>query len=241
MVEQSASGPNAAEFARLVKEMEGAAYPAWLLFNTGGWLINARTNVVAFAYAVQNMPAGSAILEIGTYLGQSVCMLTYLLWKYRREAAVFCCDPYDFEGTEAPIGGFFDAGSSAYRDYCLETVRRNLQTFSNHCLPHLVEAGSHDFLAAWAAREERHDVFGRPARLGGPLGLVYIDGAHAYEAVKGDFEGADPFIAPGGFVLFDDSTPDWPGVHRVVQEVLRRPDYELVFNPPNYFFRKRAR
>jgi len=241
MADQTSSSVYEAEFARLAAELEQGGYPAWLIINTGGWLMNAASNAVAFSYAIKNMPRDTAVLEIGTYLGQSACMITYLMWRHGRFAPMFCCDPYHFEQTEKPIGGFFDASTKEFRQYCIETAKRNLAMFSGHHVPHLVEAYSHEFLAAWARGQQCGDLFGRPVRLGGPLGFVYIDGSHTYEAAKGDFLGADPFVVPGGFVFFDDSTPGWAGVHRVVQEVLQRPDYELLFARPNYFFRKRSR
>ena len=240
MPEQDSRQLIEAEFARLAAELEQGGYPSWLIINTGGWLMNAASNAVGFSYAVKNMPRQTAVLEIGTYLGQSACMITYLMWKHAHFAPMFCCDPYHFEDTEKPIGGFFDASTRSFRDYCMETARRNLQTFSAHHVPHLVEAYSHEFLAAWARGDQCRDLFGRVVNLGGPLGFVYIDGSHTYEAARGDFLGADPFVVPGGFVFFDDSTPNWAGVHRLVQEVLQRPDYELLFARPNYFFRKRG-
>lgn len=226
------------ELLGLSGDLNSSYYPFWLLVQTGGWLSRAPGNIPGMVFSIKHLPEGSSVLEIGTYLGQSACMITYLMWKHSRFAPFFCCDPYHFENTDAPIGGFFDAGSQVFREYCRETAKRNLQVFSAHHLPFLVEDYSQDFLAAWGRHEDREDVFGRRVRLGGPLGFVYIDGAHTYEAAKADFEGSDPFLVPGGFVLFDDSTPNWPGPHAVAREVLGRHDYELVATLPNYLLRK---
>jgi hypothetical protein len=49
------------------------------------------------------------------------------------------------------------------------------------------------------------DVFGRNVVLGGSLSFCYIDGNHTYGFAKRDFENKDRFLAPGGFIFFDDS------------------------------------
>ena len=87
----------------------------------------------------------------------------------------------------------------------------------------------------------RSDVLGPSgASLGGPISFCFIDGNHAYEYAKRDFEDADEFLERGGFILFDDSS-DGSGweVCEVVKEVAALDRYELVIKNPNYFFRKR--
>jgi hypothetical protein len=84
-------------------------------------------------------------------------------------------------------------------------------------------------------------VFGRAVRLGGPLGFCYIDGNHTFDYAERDFRNADEFLAPGGFLLFDDSADgsEWE-VCRVVAGLLAEGRYELVAKVPNYLVRKRS-
>lgn len=52
--------------------------------------------------------------------------------------------------------------------------------------------------------------------------LLFVDGSHTYEGVKGDIEAWLPRVAPGGVVVFDDyfgTKPAW-GVRRAVDELL---------------------
>jgi predicted O-methyltransferase YrrM len=59
-----------------------------------------------------------------------------------------------------------------------------------------------------------------------PIELLFIDGAHDYHSVRGDFERWSPFVIPGGTIAFHDSSGYWPGVWRVIQEsVLRGAQY----------------
>lgn len=217
-------------------------YIRWITHILGGWLTAHHPNLFVFDVVFRTMPKGGSVLEIGSYLGMSTAIFGYLMDKYQRTEPFFTCDPWDFEGVEEKIGGYYNASSRLYRDYCPETFKRNMQTFLPHRLPHTVERYSGDFLTRWNAGLEDTDVFGRPVKLGGPLSFAYIDGLHTYEAARSDFEGVDQALLPGGWVFFDDANHlDFPGVHRVVLEVQQRRDYELVSRLGNYLFRKRLR
>jgi hypothetical protein len=216
------------------------AYLNWLTRILGGWLAPGDTNLAVFDYAIAHMPDNGAVLEIGSFLGMSICSMSYLMWLHGRANRLFACDPWDFEGTAEPIGGFFDASSPAYREYCVEVFKRNIRLFGEYHQPYAVEGYSHPFLARWAAGEQVTDVLGRQVTLGGPLAFVYIDGAHTYEAASGDFRGVEPFLQPGAYVFFDDTGEAWgPEMARVVREVQGHPQYELIARTPNYLFRKR--
>ena len=239
MIESLTSDTLRSEIEKIWANVKKDSYLSWLLSTTGGWLVPGHPNLVALDFAIRYMPMVGAMIEIGTYLGQSTNVMTYLMWKYRRFLPLFCCDPWMFEKTGEPVGGFFDGGTNAYREYCMKVCRQTIAMFSAHHMPHVIEAFSHDFFADWSGEKEKVDMHGRSVKLGGPISFAYIDGAHTYEGAREDFSGIHPFLVPGGFVFFDDSTPDWEGVHRVVNEVMQHPEYELLFTTPNYFFRKR--
>jgi hypothetical protein len=216
------------------------AYIDWLCRINGGWLDPRSGNLRAMDHAIRHMPDGGSVVEIGSFLGASLNVLTYLTLKYERSHRVVGCDPWDFEDTEEPIGGFFDASTEVYRDYAREVFKRNVELFSAPKLPHPIEAYSHDFFVDWDKRSRRRDVFGREVELGGAISFAYIDGAHTYEASKSDFRSVDRHLSSGGFVLFDDSGDRGPFEStRTAQEAAALPSYELVFKEPNYLLRKR--
>lgn len=230
----------AADLQATSERIRRDAYLNWLTRIMGGWLTPGDGNLVAFDFSIRQMPDGGAILEIGSYLGMSLCAISYLMWRHGRENPIFSCDPWDFEGTAEPIGGFFDASTAEYRRYCMDVFKRNIELYASYHVPHSIEEYSHKFLARWAAREFATDVLGQSVQLGGPLSFVYIDGAHTYEAASGDFLGAHPHVLPGGYVFFDDTGEAWgPEMARVVREVQQHPQYELIARTPNYLFRKR--
>lgn len=92
------------------------------------------------------------------------------------------------------------------------------------------DLGPRDTLCAWWTNVRRHHVedqvvglVGRSARVMGGLrhdwfDLAFIDGYHAYEAVRDDIESALPLVRAGGVLVFHDYSTTWPGVRRAVDE-----------------------
>ena len=61
-----------------------------------------------------------------------------------------------------------------------------------------------------------------------PIGLLWIDADHAYEAVRRDFSLWTRHLTPGGVVALDDSTVPGIGPYRVVQESLASGRYAVA-------------
>jgi hypothetical protein len=211
-------------------------YTELLIGVNAGWL--ERGNLYCFDYAVRRLPGDAPMVEIGSFCGLSTNLLTYYKQLHSAKNELFNCDKWSW-GDAGRIG----ASPVTYEEYLAharETYVRNVRTFSRADLPHTVEEFSADFFERWRRGEEVTDVFGRAARLGGPISFCYIDGDHAYETAKRDFEDADEFLERGGFILFDDSADGtrWE-VARVRDEVLASGRYEVAAKNPNYLFRKR--
>jgi hypothetical protein len=229
------------EFRKSDLNVQLDEYIGWLCWICGGFLTPDNGNLRAFDHAVRHMPDKGAIVEIGSFLGLSTNIIAYLTVKYRRNNPFFTCDPWVFEDTDKPVGGYFDASGDDFRIYAKKTFMRNVEIFSGSRKPYTMEAFSDRFFELWRLGSMGEDVFGRSVALGGPISFAYIDGAHTYVAASGDFLGVDENLMPGGYILFDDSA-DGSGweVTQVVRELERNPSYELVFKTPNYFFKKRG-
>ena len=117
----------------------------------------------------------------------------------------------------------------------------NAALFSARRRPYTIEAYSHQFFKFWHTCSTVDDVFGRPVTLGGAISFAYIDGAHNYDVVKKDFLDIDKHLLPQAFILFDDSAQNagFEGVTRVIDEVKNNSHYKIVFNNPNYLFKKK--
>jgi len=72
-----------------------------------------------------------------------------------------------------------------------------------------------------------------------PLHLVFIDGDHSYESVKGDFEKIAPWVAKDGIVAFHDCLY-FEGVSRVIGESLANGEWMIVDHIRNLLWIKRA-
>ena len=83
-----------AEFRDSDRNVRSDEYIQWLCWILGGWLTPDHGNLRAFDYAVRHMPTGGAIIEIGSFLGLSTNMITYLIIKYHRDNPIFTCDPW---------------------------------------------------------------------------------------------------------------------------------------------------
>ena len=214
-------------------------YVEWLCFANAGML--NRGNLYCFDFAIRNLPSDAPILEIGSFCGLSTNLLTHYKEINGAKNRLITCDRWEFEGSENEfIGRSPGVRHSEYRAFVKETFIRNVGMFSRNDLPYTVEKFSDEFFDAWSREETVQDVFGRDLKLGGQISFCYIDGNHAYEFVKRDFQHCDEILEKGGFILFDDSA-DGSGweVCRVIAELKARRDYEVVKRNPNYLFRKR--
>ncbi len=213
-------------------------YVRWLEFANAGML--NRGNLACLDYVMRNLRLPHPLLEIGVFCGLSTNLIHYFRTHHGRCNPLFNCDRWEFEGAVGHVGG--SALSHAdYRTFVRETYRRNVEFFSREQLPHTVELLSDEFFAAWEQRAPVVDLFGRSVRLGGPVSFCYVDGNHTFEFARRDFLNVDRYLAPGGYILFDDSADGSPwGVTRVIDEIKRRADYRIVAANPNYLVQKTA-
>ena len=132
-------------------------------------------------------------LEIGSYCGKSTVYLGAACRS--KQAVLFSVDHHKGSEEQQPGEEYFDPALIDPRTFCMDTFplfRRTLrlahleQTVVPLVCPSQIAAKS------WAT----------------PLGLVFIDGGHAYETVLGDYQAWWPHILPDGYLLFHDIFPD---------------------------------
>lgn len=204
-------------------------------------------NIWLMEEAIRKMPEGGCVLEIGSHGGLSANLLGYLLDKHRRDATLYCCDAWVYEGYHDRAGratgwidGRSDVSRADYMAYIKDAFIRAARLLSAHRLPRAFHMLSDDFFDAWRAKTIAADVFGRDTTLGGPIAFAYIDGNHAYEYAARDFENVAAFLLPGGYVLLDDAADYMSfGSARLAHELRRRKDFEVVAANPNYLLRKK--
>ena len=212
----------------------------WLCFANAGMLDPG--NKYLMDYALSELRSDAPLLEIGTFCGLSANLLTHYKKKHGVRNKLITCDRWDFEIGDADrerVGGSH-VSFSDYKKFVRDSYLRNARLFSAEDLPFTIEATSRELFQMWSEGKEVCDVFGRKIVLGGAFSFCYIDGNHSYEGAKEDFANCDKFLANEGFLLFDDSTLDMFGVHRLIPEIIATGRYRLVGQNPNHLFKKES-
>ena len=133
------------------------------------------------------------LLEVGTYCGKSAI---YLGAAAREGGAVlFTVDHH--RGSEENQAGweFHDERLVDPRTGRMDTLgffRRTIEDAGIEDVVIAVIGTSSTVARAWAT----------------PLGLLFIDGGHAFDSALADYEGWSPHVAPGGVLVFHDIFED---------------------------------
>jgi len=213
-------------------------YLSWLSYANAGMLNPG--NIYCMNYAIKNLPSDNPVVEIGSFCGLSTNVISYLLKKEEKKNKIITSDRWIFEGAENNENlGHSEIKHAEYRIYVMETFKRNVSFFSKHNLPYPIECYSDDFFESWKNKQTIADLFGRGLKLGGNISFSYIDGNHSYEYAKRDFINTSKYLDKGGFILFDDSSDTSQfGCAKLMKEIIRNSEYELVIKNPNHLFRK---
>lgn len=160
-----------------------------ILKDIDGWLD------IEEAYALYRLAAQVAstdtVVEIGSYHGRSTIALA--LGAKEANAVLYAIDPH-----HEHVAGGHNFGATD-----------NLRFMANMIAPpdldnvRVINLPSIEMVRAWYRR----------------IGLLFIDGAHDYEAVQADFVGYGAYVTDG-VIAIHDSTGAWEGPTRVVQETI---------------------
>ena len=158
--------------------------------------------------AAKSLRRDGVILEIGAYSGLSTYFLTKgSAWS---GASVYSIDPFNTKFSE-------QAETSAPGDWgCSYNERKPSKAeverlLKSHHLNRfeLIEGFSYDVVKAWDK----------------PIDILFIDGSHKYELVKGDLLDWSKFLKSGGLLILHDSNLKcnnigWDGPSRVAEEMI---------------------
>ena len=230
---------------KLIKKVRGY-YRKQLNYEFLNWLSYANAgmldpgNSYCMDYAIKRLPTSNPVIEIGSFCGLSTNVISYLLKKHSKQNRIFTSDRWIFEGAENDgTLGDSDIQHSDYRNFVMDSFKRNVTFFGKNTFIHPIEVFSDDFFKLWENAAVVTDLFKIELQLGGNISFAYIDGNHTYEYSKRDFQNVSKHLDKGGFILFDDSS-DYSsfGCARLMKEIVANSDYELVMKNPNYLFRK---
>ena len=142
------------------------------------------------------VPLGGLITEIGSYRGKSTCYLaTGLLLSNNTSAKVQAIDLWTLGGTHSIRYGTAET-------WLLFNQNIKLMELSNIVTPYISDS------VKAASRHRRN------------IDLLFIDGCHNYKFVKADWIAWRKFVKPGSIIAFHDYDRKFPGVVRVVEEIV---------------------
>jgi len=171
----------------------------------GGWLSEAETDLL-IAVAIKTGTYFSApqhFVEIGSYQGKSTVALGNVVKFLFPLARVYAIDPH--EG----VVGAADQGLQKLAP-TLQQFKKNIETEALTGVVELIQDYSYN--VAWRK----------------PVHMLFIDGLHDYTSVASDFRHFEKWIVPGGYIAFHDYADYYPGVKKIVHEVLDTGQYKKI-------------
>lgn len=132
-------------------------------------------------------------LEIGSYCGKSAVFLGAACRE--NNSVLFSVDHHTGSEEQQPGQEYFDPDLLDEKTGKIDTLRLFRKTINDFDLDSTV-----------VPVIGRSEIIGRFWQT--PLGLLFIDGSHAYESVLNDYEIWERHILPGGHLVFHDIFPD---------------------------------
>lgn len=162
----------------------------------------------------QRVPADHVIVEIGSYTGKSTCCLLRGSFEGNR-VPVYAVDLWT-AGTSRKGGHFrarqpdeIAASSKFHRPEVLAVFNRRMAVLDRTSIVRPVMGESITVAATFDQ----------------PIGLLFIDAEHTYEACRADFEAWSPQVTEDGIIaLHDYKAAGLGGVKRFVDETLAASD-----------------
>jgi methyltransferase family protein len=157
--------------------------------------------------AVNSFPDGSRFVEVGTYLGRSVCSLAEVVERSGKRIDVIGIDTCRGSGPEGSRG----------KDYHASAVQNGGGTFAGELHRNVIECGLGEKITLIISDSVS------AARLFSDASLewVHLDARHDYASVKADIEAWLPKVRRGGWLSGDDCDRErWPEVVKAVADAL---------------------
>lgn len=157
--------------------------------------------------AVAHFGDGSRFVEVGVYLGRSLCSLAEVVAQSGRDITVLAVDTCRGSGPE----GTNDIDAHAH------AVEHGAGTMAGLLHRNVLACGFGDDVQILIA-----DSLAAAALFpDGSLQWVHLDARHDYDSVTADIAAWLPKVSPGGWLSGDDYDPyAWPGVVDAVRDAL---------------------
>jgi predicted O-methyltransferase YrrM len=197
----------------------------WESRRVPGWTRHAEA--IALAHQSYALPDGAVVVEIGSFLGCSAILLAGAR-KLRGSGKVHCIDPFDGSGDAFSVPIY-----RTIRGLQKASLRERFDRY-------LARAGLSDWVSVHPGLAQ--DVL---PTWNAPIDLLLFDGDQSYDVVSATYEGWMPFLKPGATLAVHNSRPGYrqeshDGAARLVEELVRPPDYDDVRYAGSMTFARRA-
>lgn len=157
--------------------------------------------------AVDWFPEGSCFIEVGTYLGRSLCSLGEVVERSGKTFTVIGIDTCRGSGPEGP----------RQKDYHGAAVAQGGGTFAGALHKNLLDCGYGDAISLIIADSlSASRLFGDAS-----VDWVHLDARHDYAGVTADIRAWLPKVKHGGWLSGDDYDElKWPEVVKAVDDLL---------------------
>lgn len=168
--------------------------------------LTSEDAMLALADMAIQVPAEHAIVELGVYMGKTALVLA---WGASQGAGahVYAVDPWELadEASEHPADpmyrkwpAFNSTGARRWAEY-------NVQALGYRPRISLIHGFSAEVGRSWQ---------------GVPVGLLFVDGDHRYDAVRADVAAWAPHLAVDARIVIDDYESSHPDVIRAVDDLV---------------------
>jgi predicted O-methyltransferase YrrM len=167
------------------------------------------------------------VIEVGSWKGASAIHMAGLAKAHKPDFRLVCIDTWTASNKSLWVQPKWRATYSC---------RNGFPTVYWQFLANVVRAGHSDAIlplpvtASCGAEILRHyGVF---------ADLIYVDAGHSLDDVAGDLRQYWPLLRPGGYLLGDDYTDAWPGVHQAVTQFCAANRLRLMSDREKWFVQK---
>jgi len=157
--------------------------------------------------AVHRFPEGSRFVEVGTYLGRSLCSLAELVTLSGKSIAIIGIDTCRGSGPEGPN----------HKDYHGAAAAQGGGTFAGALHRNILDCGYGEAISLIVAESVAASrLFAEES-----IDWVHLDARHDYASVKSDIAAWRSKVKPGGWLSGDDYDElKFPELVRAVAEIL---------------------
>lgn len=170
--------------------------------------------------SVVDLYRGGILIEVGTYLGRSLCCLGQMVKESGK--------PFQVVGVDWCVGsGPETDGKGETRNHHAEAVQEGLGSFAGTLHKNVMECGLSEIVSILVA----DSIQASKLFLDNTLTMVWLDSRHDKDHLKREIQAWLPKVQLGGCIGGDDmgvpgEAPVWPGVKAAVQESL--PNFHYV-------------